>query len=212
MLFIAVAIDLVLFATIQLVESNRAVAIDEPALVAPAPVAAGLDAGPAPPAWAMCMAGERGEPPATVAITYLDAQRDDAVTAAELRGWFGDLDPATVQVWRLELVDGRRRISFELPADRWPRWRELAATLTGNSLCDALRGELVARRVGRPRSAADAGAGDRETRSRHDLEFFFARRDRLYRSRVAMGTLAELTQPRLDELVGWTDDGLTGSP
>lgn len=212
---LAVAIDLALFGAIQLVErrarTDGGSGGGGPGSTAGPTPAGAVDAAVAP-AWAMCMLGDGGEQPTTVAITYLDGGRDRAVNAPEIRGWFGDLDPRTVQVWQLEQIDGRRRIAFELPAASWPRWGELAARLSGPALCDALRVELIAHQVGRPRARADAALTDRETRSRHDLEFFFARRPRLYRSRVAMGSLADLTQPKLDEWLGWIDDALKGTP
>lgn len=204
----AIAIDLALLGAIRLGQhawrNARTPAVATRPGV-PAVPASPLDAA-TPPPWAMCMSGEGGEPPATVAITYLDSTRDDGVNAPEIRGWFGDLPPSAIQVWRLEENSGRRRISFELPATAWPRWREITAGLAATAQCDALHRELRAHQVGRPRPQAALTAMDRETRSRHDLEFLFARRARLYRDRVQMGTLADLTQPRLDELRRWLDD------
>lgn len=207
MLIAALTIDAGLFATIRL--ASRAVADRGRDRAAPP---AALDAGVSPPAWAMCMPGPAGQPPAMVAITYLDADRDAAVTAPEIRGWFGDLDPTAIQVWRLEQIDGRRRIAFELAAARWPRWAELAAGLEGAALCDALHRELTGHQVGRPRGAAEMTVTDRVTRSRHDLEFLFERRARLYRSQAVVGTLAELTQAGVAEHLSWIAAAGTGAP
>ncbi len=211
MLIISVATDLALLAAIRLVDEGVGASAAPPwrSTFDAAPT---IDAAPPPPAWAICMPGESGEPPATVAITYLDATRDVAVTAPEIRGWFGDLPPTAIQVWRLEQIDGRRRVSFELPATTWPPWTQLAGSHSGAALCDALHRELKAHQVGRPRPTTELTATDRETRSRHDLEFFSARRERLYRTRTWTGTLADLTQPVLDEHQQWIAAALTGAP
>lgn len=211
MLIISVATDLVLLGAIRLVEGgDRSTAsAPRPPIV---PVVAVIDAAPPPPPWAICLPGEGGEQPATVAITYLDTDRDAAVTAPEIRGWFGDLPPTAIQVWRLEEISGRRRVSFELPSASWPRWHQVVGDLTGTALCDALHRELKARQVGRPRVTAELGAIDPVIRSRHDFELIHARRDRLYRNRAWMGTLADLSQPRLDEHLTWIAEALTGRP
>src|SRR5258705_11700745 len=80
--------------------------------------------------FALCLttdnAGEAAAPN-TVAITYLDAQLDDGVTAADVKSWFGDLDPNAIEVRRLTYKDGHRRVAFELSAAHWADWNKLSA-------------------------------------------------------------------------------------
>jgi hypothetical protein len=163
-------------------------------------------AAPARP-WARCLAGKDGEPPSIAAITYLDRGRDAAVTLGEVRGWFGRLAPAAVQVWLLEPKDARvgRRISFEVPAERWPAWLSADRSLSVEAQCDELHRALRAHDVGRPRPPELRDATDAMTRSRHDLEFLFPRRAEQYTAMTKLGTVADLTEERFAALVQWID-------
>ena len=158
-------------------------------------------------AWARCLEGKDHEPPSIAAITYLDRGRDDDVTLAEVRGWFGRLPPAAVQVWLLEPRDPRvgRRVSFEVPADRWPAWLQPDPALPLEARCDALYDALRAHGVGRPRGADAADASDAITRSRHDFELLFPRRQEMYTAMTKLGTVADLTDARLAALISWID-------
>ena len=150
---------------------------------------------PAPPAgrndgWALCQTRYAGREvsPVSVAITYLDAGLDRGVTPEVVRGWFGDLDPTVVDVYRLEDAAGLRRVSLEVSRSRWRRWDEVTVGAGGEEACSLVRGELLAHGVNRPRDAGIAlvpGARD----GRHDFELIYARRPSLYAHIEWAGTL-----------------------
>jgi hypothetical protein len=131
----------------------------------------------------------RAVTPVSAAITYLDAGRDRGLTVNDVARWFGDLDRSSIDVWKLETVQGERRVSFEVTRARWPRWDEVAAGKTGKEACSAVRGELRAHGVGRPRGAEDDGLDETRIRSRHDFELIYARRPALYRRIEWAGTV-----------------------
>ncbi len=141
--------------------------------------------------WALCQTLFEGRAvtPTSVAITYLDEGADRSLTADEVRAWFGDLDPSAVQVSRLEHRSGRRRIALELWRDRWGEWDRMAGSATGREVCGRMRAALIARGIERPR------IDDSAERSRHDFEFIYERRSKLYRSVSWVGTLDDLLQP-----------------
>lgn len=157
--------------------------------------------------WGMCWHDKKDVE--RVAITYLDPIIDTQVTEAELLRWFGKLPYDSVQVWKLEHKDGHRRVAFELDWTRWPGppgWDETTRGWTGDDLCSALRHDLVARGVGRPRPPAVKAATDDLTKSRHNFEFFDERRADRYEDRDLAGTLADVvTQDRLPELLRWVE-------
>jgi len=175
---------------------------------APAPVGVALDDG-----WAVCQLEHAGRPvtPVSAAVTYLDAGRDRALTVADVGAWFGDLDRSAVDVWKLETVQGERRVSFEVTRARWPRWDAVATGRTGKDVCSAVRGELRTHGVGRPRvegSADEAGLDDVRVRSRHDFEMIYARRPALYRRIEWAGTLdAALGEVEFALLQRWLETG-----
>ena len=164
-------------------------------------------AGPLDRDWGMCwhssMDVER------VAITYLDPIIDVGVTEAEMLRWFGKIPYDSIEVWKLEHKDGSRRIAFELDWTRWPGppgWDETTRGWTGDDLCSALRHDLVARGVGRPRPPAVKAATDDLTRSRHNFEFFDERRADRYEDRDLAGTVAEVVAAdRVPELLRWVE-------
>ena len=167
--------------------------------------------GPRDEGWWVCQLehGGRAVTPVSVAITYLDTGRDRDVTAGEVAGWFGDLDRSTVDVWKLETVQGERRVAFELSRARWPRWDQVTTGLEGKDACSAVRGELLAHRVGRPRPPGATAAGDDDvTRSRHDFELIYARRPSLYRRIEWAGPLdALLGEVEFALLQRWLETG-----
>lgn len=162
--------------------------------------------------------------PTTAAITYLDAHVDDGVAPEEIRSWFGSVEPRSVDVYKLEHRNGRRRISFEIQRGKWRPWEIAAEGLSGRDVCAAVRAALVAAEVGRDAARArtpeparepsmtetelidsdqdeSATAGDR---SRYDFEFIYARRPRLYRSIEWVGTLEHaLEADTFVELRAW---------
>ena len=161
-----------------------------------------------PPApWARCLASKDGQVPTLVALTYLDRGRDAAVTLGELRGWFGKLAPAAVQIWQLELkgASRARRLAFEVPQASWPAWLVPDPTLALEARCDAMHAALRAHGIGRPRPADAAAATDVLTRSRHDVEFLFPRRPEQYTTMIPWGTVADLTEARFAGLLAWID-------
>lgn len=215
MILAAVLIDVSVVGAIHLVAKASA-ARGESVASAPGPrpgpderVAAdgGVTAGAPVTPWAQCLTGKDGQAPSIAAITYLDQGKDAAVTLGEVRGWFGELAPASVQVWLLESKDARvgRRISFEVPAERWPAWLVVDPSLTREARCDALHRALRAHGVGRPRPASEADAMDGKTRSRHDLELLFPRRAEHYTAMTRLGTVADLTEERFRALLDWLD-------
>jgi hypothetical protein len=145
--------------------------------------------------------------PTTAAITYLDAHVDDDVQATEIRSWFGSVEPRSVDVYKLEQRNGRRRISFEIQRGKWRPWESAAAGLSGRDVCAAVRAALMAANVGRKSTepgesepvrkppAADPTDPDQDEsstvgdRSRFDFEFIYARRPRIYQSVQWVGTL-----------------------
>jgi hypothetical protein len=153
----------------------------------------------APEDWALCQTELEGRPvtPATVAITYLDGG-DAGLAPATLRGWFGDLDPVAVDVYRLEDARGVRRLSFELARGKWPVWGHVVKGARGGEICDRVRAALLERRIGRP---VPPGT---EPDARHAYEFIYARRPHLYRTVAWVGTLAHLLEDdTLDTGMRW---------
>jgi hypothetical protein len=176
-----------------------------PAPLPAAPPPAALDEG-----WHVCQLEHAGRPvtPVSAAITYLDAGADRALTASQVAAWFGGLEPGAIDVWKLETAQGDRRVSFELSRARWPRWDEAVGDRTGKDACSAVRGELVARGVGRPAGPEDAGLDPDRVRSRHDLELLYARRPGLYRRIEWAGTLdAVLGEVEFALLQRWLETG-----
>jgi len=147
--------------------------------------------------WYVCQIehGGRTVSPVSVAVTYLDTGPDRDVTAGEVGSWFGDLDRSSIDVWKLETVQGERRIAFELSRARWPRWDRVTVHLAGKDVCSAVRGELLAHGVGRPRPPTAPGLSADLMRSRHDFELIYARRPGLYRRIEWAGTLDGLLDP-----------------
>lgn len=206
MLIAAFATDLTILGSIEYATRARAEDAGD-ALVPWAPVAladAGTDAA-VPPPWAMCFVPTVPGEAARAAITYLHPRRDSQVSAREVLGWFGDLPPSAIEVWRLEDKKGERRVSFELPSSAWPGWAAVSAGKAGDALCDAMHADLRAHGVGRPRAAEDATATDHATRSRHDFELLSPRRGTMYKELVRMGTADGLTPERLQTLIDWLD-------
>lgn len=186
---------------------ESAAALGWPAPAAPdAPGAGAPRAEPRAPAaldsgWAYCQTRlrDRTVVPVIVALTYLEPVADAAVTADEIRGWLGDLDPMAVDVYRLVHQDGSRRVALELSRSKWPRWDQVVGDARGEEVCSRVRAALRAHGVGRPRVAPDQGKD-----ALHDFEFIYARRPRLYRSIEWAGTLDEvLDGSALDELHAW---------
>lgn len=176
-----------------------------PAPLPAVPPPAVLDDG-----WHVCQLEHAGRPvtPVSAAITYLDAEADRALTASQVAAWFAGLEPGAIDVWKLETVQGDRRVSFELSRARWPRWDEAVGDRTGKDACSAIRGELVARGVGRPAGPEDAGLDADRVRSRHDLELLYARRPGLYRRIEWAGTLdAVLGEVEFALLQRWLETG-----
>ena len=189
--------------------------------------------------WALCQTRFEGEPvePGTVAITYLDPGVDNAVLPTEIRGWFGSVPLATVDVYKLESRWGQRRIALEISRSKWPLWNQVANGLEGKAMCSAVRAALRAAQVGRPRppgsTGADAvgadasrtpggaelldirdpGVGESTSaddvnaqRSRHDFEFIYARRPKMYRTIEWVGPLSHaLELDRFVELRQWLE-------
>ena len=164
-------------------------------------------AGPLDRDWGMCWHSSKDVE--RVAITYLDPIIDVGVTEAEMLRWFGKIPYDSIEVWKLEHKDGSRRIAFELDWTRWPGppgWDETTRGWTGDDLCSALRHDLVARGVGRPRPPAVKAATDDLTRSRHNFEFFDERRADRYEDRDLAGTVAEVVAAdRVPELLRWVE-------
>jgi hypothetical protein len=172
-----------------------------------------VDPGSLDQGWALCQTRFEGKAvtPVSVAVTYLDPRSDDELVPGEVRSWFGPVDGAQVDVYKLELRDGRRRIALELSQGKWPTWQKVAAGHTGTTVCGLVRAELVKGGIGRPLPAHlspyrappdDRGVAFDEPdpaeqaeqaegmeRSRHDFEFIYARRPRLYRTVEWVGTL-----------------------
>jgi len=158
--------------------------------------------------WALCQTSFEGRAvtPASVAITYLDSGADRSVTAEQVRAWFGDLHGGAVQVSRLEYRSGRRRIALELWRDRWDEWDRMAGSAAGREVCGRMRAALIARGIERPR-APEASEGSGADRSRHDFEFIYERRSKLYRSVSWVGTLDDLLEPdALDQAQTWLNE------
>lgn len=151
--------------------------------------------------WAYCQTRLRGREvtPVTVAITYLEPGDEAAVSAAEIQGWLGDIDPMAVDVYKLAHRNGSRRVSLEVTRAKWPVWDQVAAEVEGEAVCGRVRAALRAHGVGRPRPAPGAGKP-----GQHDFEFIYARRPRLYRSIEWVGTLDHvLAGEGLGALHGW---------
>ena len=151
--------------------------------------------------WAYCQTRlrDRTVTPVIVALTYLEPAGDAAVTADEIRGWLGDLDPVAIDVYELVHQDGTRRVSLELSRSKWPVWDQVVGAARGEEVCSRVRAALRAHGVGRPRTAPDQGKD-----AVYDFEFVYARRPRLYRSIEWAGTLDEvLDQGALDALHAW---------
>jgi hypothetical protein len=89
-----------------------------------------------------------------------------------VRSWFGPVDGAQVDVYKLELQGGRRRIALELSQGKWPTWQKVAAGHTGKTVCGLVRAALVNADIGRPLPADispyQAPLGDRDTGIRRD--------------------------------------------
>jgi hypothetical protein len=153
-----------------------------------------LDSG-----WAYCQTQlrDRTVSPVIVSLTYLEPLSDAAVTADEIRGWLGDLDPMAVDVYKLVHQDGTRRVALELGRSKWPFWDLAAGDSRGEEMCSRVRAALRAHGVGRPRPAPDQGKP-----ALHDFELIYARRPRLYRSIEWAGTLDEVLG-ELDALHAW---------
>jgi hypothetical protein len=186
-----------------------------PISVGPGASAAATPAAPPPPpngrndGWALCQTRYAGREvtPAAAAITYLEAVADRAVTAPEIRGWLGDLDPSVVDVYLLEDAAGVRRISIEVSRARWRRWDEVAGSAVGDDACSILRAELLAHGVGRPRDAAAAAAPASKS-ARYDFELIYARRPSLYTTIAWVGTLdAALEERSFTSLMTWLAAG-----
>lgn len=166
-----------------------------------AATAAPVDAGPGEDGWALCQTRFEGADvtPGSVAVTYLDPGTDDGLVPSDVRAWFGEVPGHVVDVYRLELRSGRRRIAFELTRGKWAGWDQAAGGATGRTACGRLRAALHAAGVGRPAAGLDAELGalgpdamsqERElVRSRYDFEFIYARRPALYRTIEWVGTL-----------------------
>jgi len=154
--------------------------------------------------WALCQTQFEGHAvtPVTVAVTYLDGDKDAAVTPEQIRGWFGDIDGAAVHVSQLEYRNGRRRVALELNRDNWSEWTPIVGRAAGRDVCGRLRAALIERGIGRPNDAADPD------RSRYDYEFIYERRSKLYRSVSWTGTLEDLAQAeQFDSTMQWLRDG-----
>jgi hypothetical protein len=168
----------------------------EPRAVRPDTEPAAMDSG-----WAYCQTRLRDRTviPVIVALTYLEPVADAAVTADEIRGWMGDLDPVAVDVYKLVHQDGTRRVALELSRSKWPVWDQVVGEARGEEVCSRVRAALRAHGVGRPRTAPDAGKD-----ALYDFEFVYARRPRLYRAIEWAGTLDEvLDEGALDGLHAW---------
>ena len=173
---------------------------------APAPAAgdaaAKVDDPPLTPeerGWALCQTrfSDQDVTPGTIAITYLDPSLDEALTADEVRNWFGDLPPKAVEVYKLEDKAGRRRLSFEITRRNWPDWEAVVGDATGERVCARLRTALRAKGIGRP------GLKPNDTEaSRYDFEFLHARRVDRYRTIQLVGSL-ERALKRFDDLQAW---------
>jgi hypothetical protein len=173
-----------------------------------------VDPGSLDPGWALCQTRFEGKTvtPVSVAVTYLDPGIDDEVVPDEVRSWFEPVDGAQVDVYKLELQGGRRRIALELSQGKWPTWHKVAAGHTGTTVCGLVRAALLSADIGRPlpehlspHTAPPASGDPRQgaaldepdpayqgealERSRHDFEFIYARRPRLYRTVEWVGTL-----------------------
>jgi hypothetical protein len=206
MLLALLVVDGAAVVGIEAVVGDPRAAEAAPALAAPAtPAPAALDEG-----WHVCQLEHAGKPvtPVSAAITYLDAGADRALTASQVGAWFGDLERGAIDVWKLETVQGERRVSFELSRARWPRWDQAVGDRTGKDACSAVRGELLAIGVGRPAGAEDAGLDADRVRSRHDLELLYARRSGLYRRIEWAGTLdAVLGEVEFAMVQRWLETG-----
>lgn len=165
--------------------------------------------------WALCQTRFAGREvtPASVAITYLDSHLDSAVSGDDMRSWIGGLDGITVDVYKLAHHNGRRRVALEISRGKWPAWEQAAAGQDGELVCSLVRAALLDVGVGRPVPpglAEDApGAAPDATidRSRHDFEFIYARRARLYRSIEWAGTLDQVLEGDTPtELIRWLDE------
>jgi hypothetical protein len=151
--------------------------------------------------WAYCQTRLRDRTviPVIAALTYLEPVADAAVTASEIRGWLGDLDPVAVDVYKLVQQDGTRRVALELSRSKWPVWDQVVGQARGEDVCSRVRAALRAHGVGRPRTAPDQGKD-----AVHDFEFVYARRPHLYRSIEWAGTLDDvLDEGALDGLHAW---------
>ncbi len=161
--------------------------------------------------WALCQTsfGQKPVTPTAVAITYLDPKLDDELIPSDIRRWFAGVDGIFVDVYKLELRNGRRRISLELSRGKWATWDRVAAGQQGKAVCGLVRAALIEAGIGRPVPAGGAATlspdGDAGyDRSRHDFEFVYARRPKLYRSIEWVGTLEHvLTLDRFVELRQW---------
>ena len=169
---------------------------DQPRAAEPA----AMDSG-----WAYCQTRLRDRTviPVIAALTYLEPVADAAVTADEIRGWLGDLDPMAVDVYKLVQQDGSRRVALELARGKWPVWDQVVGEARGKEVCSRVRAALLAHGVGRPRTARDEGKD-----AVHDFELVYARRPRLYRAIEWAGTLDEvLDEGALAELHAWLAQG-----
>lgn len=166
-----------------------------------APAPAKADELPTDDGYALCQTIFEGRAvvPTSVALTYLDAEVDREVTADEVRAWFGDLELMSIDVYKLELANGVRRVAFELQRSRWPEWaRVTAGAPDGDAECGLVRAALLAHGVGRP-APADAAED-----SRHDFELIYARRAKLYESIEWVGTVPQaLEATRFAALQTW---------
>jgi hypothetical protein len=155
--------------------------------------------------WAFCQTRlrDRDVSPVVVALTYLEPGTDASVSAGDILGWLGDIEPMAVDVHKLVQKDGTRRVALELARSKWPIWDQVAGDTEGEPMCSRVRAALLAHRAGRPRPAPDQGKA-----GMHDFEFIYARRPQLYQSIEWVGTLDQVLSggdaaSSLDALLAW---------
>jgi len=177
--------------------------------------------------WALCLDTFEGHSvtPTTVAITYLDTGMDEGVTAEEALSWFAAIPGSQIDVWALEHRDGRRRVALELSRNKWTDWDRIAGGYRGRAVCGLVRKALVDGGVGRPREPRDADSdeftgdfgdgGVRDSRgaailrSRHDFEFIYSRRPKIFQTIQWLGTMDHVTDPqRWRDMQAWLAGGV----
>lgn len=82
-------------------------------------------------------------------VVLLRLIRRDYRDAAELRSWFRNLPPQSIDVYLEEGPAGRSAV-FELVAERWDHWPQVVGNAVGEELCFRLGFALVNADVGRP--------------------------------------------------------------